>query len=121
MSSRVLFSCLLTLTTWIALGNWLTTASFLAAQSATGNRYASPLSLPEPTTPTLAGLELGRELYRHCATDFSDLRLRDGKGQLVAFVIQQERGQIERRSKAYQPIREPDLHLLDNGGVEIAF
>jgi hypothetical protein len=121
MSSRVLLSSLLTLTLLIALENWLTTASFLAAQSATTNRYASPLSLPGPTTPALAGLELGRELYRHCATDFSDLRLRDGKGQLVAFVVQQERGQLERRSKAYQAIREPELHLLDNGGLEIAF
>jgi len=84
-------------------------------------RYSKPLELPTLEKEELVAVPLDSDVYDATRDNLPDLRLLDGDGKEVAYVVKQATTKESRRERRSWNAKDPSVRPLENNGLEITF
>ncbi len=101
---------------WIALG--LLTANS-AAEEPPEYRWSHAITLPELTTTTPVSMTLDSHFYSHTREGWPDVRLRNAKGEPVAFLIRPSQEVTTEKFRRYWPAEMKSATVDDETGLQV--
>lgn len=95
------------------------TACLIAAGGAGAYRYSKRLELPKLTQEELVAIPFDSDVYGAAAVGFPDVRIFDGKGAEVPYLLDKTTGTRKVESQTRWPAKIESLKETEGGGVEI--
>jgi len=84
-------------------------------------QYARELEFPASDREELVAVPLDSDVYADTRDNFSDVRLLDGNGAEVPYVLRKSVALRSRTTQEFRPVQNPQARPLDDGGLEITF